>query len=273
MRKALIGLLLAATAATPLAAQAADSSPRQQRAMEHYKRLEQRNQARYGNQHQERSERAAPAVRQQRAARAERRADRAERRANRSERQSNRAEQRAERLADRAERREQRTERRQFQPRWDAATPHYQRLKRENQRRYGNDRDWRDRDGDRDRWDRNRDRDRDGRWDGRRGRHDWNRDWRRDRRYDWQRWRWSNRNLFHIGPYYSPYRGYGYSRFSIGVFLDPGFYANRYWIGDPWQYRLPPAEPGTQWVRYYNDVLLVDIYTGEVLDVIYDFFW
>ena len=73
--------------------------------------------------------------------------------------------------------------------------------------------------------------------------------------------------------YYSPYRNWGYNRFSIGIFLEPLFYSNRYWIGDPWQYRLPPAYPGTQWVRYYNDVLLVDVYTGEVLDVIHDFFW
>ena len=51
------------------------------------------------------------------------------------------------------------------------------------------------------------------------------------------------------------------------------FYSQRYWIGDPWQYRLPPAYPGTQWVRYYNDVLLVDVYTGEVIDVIHGFFW
>ena len=113
----------------------------------------------------------------------------------------------------------------------------------------------------------------DWRGDNRGGRTNWNRNWRNDNRYDWQRYRYSNRSLFNIGPYYSPYRGYGYNRFSIGVFLDPFFYDQRYWIGDPWQYRLPPAEPGTEWVRYYNDVLLVDVYTGEVLDTIYDFFW
>ena len=28
-----------------------------------------------------------------------------------------------------------------------------------------------------------------------------------------------------------------------------------------------------RWVRYYDDVLLVDIYSGEVVDVIHDFFW
>jgi len=26
-------------------------------------------------------------------------------------------------------------------------------------------------------------------------------------------------------------------------------------------------------VRYYDDAVLVNIYTGEVVDVIYDFFW
>ena len=63
------------------------------------------------------------------------------------------------------------------------------------------------------------------------------------------------------------------SRFSVGLFLDRLFFDQRYWLTDPSHYRLPSAPDGTQWVRYYNDVLLVDVYTGEVLDVIYDFFW
>jgi len=144
---------------------------------------------------------------------------------------------------------------------------HYQQLERRNQQNDGRRGDWR---GDRN--------DRRGDWRGdRRGdrnwRNDWNRSWRNDRRYDWNRWRYSNRNIFHIGPYYSPYRSYGYNRFDIGFFLEPLFFSRNYWIGDPWQYRLPPAPPGTQWVRYYNDVLLVDVYSGEVIDAIYDFFW
>ena len=151
----------------------------------------------------------------------------------------------------------------------DPRLRHYQELERRNQQGYNNDR--RD---DRGNW-RGGDRNGRGDWrgDNRGGRTSWNRNWRNDNRYDWQRYRYSNRSLFNLGPYYSPYRGYGYNRFSIGVFLDPFFYDQRYWIGDPWQYRLPPAEPGTEWVRYYNDVLLVDVYTGEVLDTIYDFFW
>lgn len=123
-------------------------------------------------------------------------------------------------------------------------------------------------------WDRNRSGGGDWNRDGRRStRTAWNRTWRNDRRYDWQRYRYSNRNIFRIGNYYSPYRNYRYNRLSIGFILDSLFYSNRYWLSDPWQYRLPPAYPGTRWIRYYNDVLLIDVYSGEVIDVIYDFFW
>ncbi|MEA3061998.1 MAG: hypothetical protein QOJ94_1779 [Sphingomonadales bacterium] len=122
-------------------------------------------------------------------------------------------------------------------------------------------------------------------WDGNRGNYDrgsyrndrnrsynWSRDWRNDNRYDWQRYRYSNRSIFNPGRYYAPYRGYGYNRLSIGLVLDELFFGRNYWI-DPLYYHLPPAPPGTEWVRYYNDVVLVDVYSGEVVDVIYDFFY
>jgi hypothetical protein len=138
-----------------------------------------------------------------------------------------------------------------------------QTLRREGQR---NDRRW---DGNRGNYGRdsylNNDR-------GRRGSYNWSRDWRNDNRYDWQRYRYSNRSIFSPGRYYSPYRGYGYNRLSIGLVLDELFFGRDYWI-DPIYYHLPPAPPGTEWVRYYNDVVLVDVYSGEVVDVIYDFFY
>ena len=59
----------------------------------------------------------------------------------------------------------------------------------------------------------------------------------------------------------------------IGFALDSLFYSSRYWIDDPWQYRLPDAYGPYRWVRYYDDALLVDIYSGEVVDGMYDFFW
>ena len=101
----------------------------------------------------------------------------------------------------------------------------------------------------------------------------WNRTWRDNSRYDWYRYRSNNRSLYSIGRYYAPYRNYSYRRLGIGFSLGSLFYSNRYWISDPWRYRLPEVYGPYRWVRYYDDVMLVDIYTGEVVDVIYDFFW
>ena len=102
----------------------------------------------------------------------------------------------------------------------------------------------------------------------------WDRnDWRRDNRYNWSGYRNQHRSLFSAGRYYSPYNNYSYSRLSIGFFLNSGFYGQNYWINDPYQYRLPEIYGPYRWVRYYDDVLLVDIYSGEVVDVIHDFFW
>ncbi len=98
-------------------------------------------------------------------------------------------------------------------------------------------------------------------------------DWRRDTRYNWSGYRTQHRDLYRAGRYYSPYSNYGYSRLSIGFFLNSGFYGQNYWINDPYQYRLPAVYGPYRWVRYYDDVLLVDIYSGEVVDVIHDFFW
>jgi Ni/Co efflux regulator RcnB len=100
----------------------------------------------------------------------------------------------------------------------------------------------------------------------------WNSSWRNDRRYDWRDWRRRHHSRFHLHLYVDPF-GWGYHRYWIGWRMWPQFYASRYWIADPWMYRLPPAPPGTRWVRYYNDALLVDLWTGEVIDVLHDFFW
>jgi hypothetical protein len=128
-------------------------------------------------------------------------------------------------------------------------------------------RDWRDVRRD---WRQDR---REDRRDWRQDRREWNRDWRRDQRYDWRGYRNYNRYAFRAPTYYSPYRGYRYNRFSIGVILDRGFWGRNYWINDPFRFRLPPAPYGYVWVRYYNDVLLVDTYSGRVVDVIHEFFW
>jgi hypothetical protein len=100
----------------------------------------------------------------------------------------------------------------------------------------------------------------------------WSRSWRDDHRYDWRGQRQRHRSLFHIGFYYDPF-GWSYQRYNVGWRMWPSYYVRNYWLNDPWMYRLPPAYPGTQWIRYHDDAILVDTWTGEVVDVIYDFFW
>ena len=139
--------------------------------------------------------------------------------------------------------------------------------------RRDNDRDWRNDRRDNDRNWRNDRRDNRTYRDARGNYQQWNRTWRNDNRYDWQRYRSYNRNAYHLRPYYSPYRNYSYRRLSIGFYLDPLFFGQDYRIGDPGYYRLPAVYGPYRWVRYYDDALLVNIYTGEVEDVIYDFFW
>jgi Ni/Co efflux regulator RcnB len=141
--------------------------------------------------------------------------------------------------------------------------------RRDNDRGRDRDRNWNNgRDG---RFEQNRNY-RDNRWTDNRNR--WDRGWRSDRNYNWQGYRNQYRDRFRIGAYYNPYGyNYGYNRFSIGFYIDSGFYSSRYWISDPYQYRLPAVYGPYRWIRYYDDVLLIDIRSGEVVDVIYNFFW
>jgi hypothetical protein len=288
MRKALTLVLLAATTAlTVPAAVAQDVTGDPDRAELRQERQERR-QERQERREERRTER--PAVEVDAGARVERREERQERRAERrdpmewqgdlNDPAQRAARDRYERLerqnqlrygtADqrrelRQERREDRQERRDDRRDWRADR------RDDRQDRRDDRRDWRDdRRDDRRDW---RDDRRDWRADRRADRRDWNRDWRRDQRYDWRRYRDSNRFVFRIQPYYAPYRGYSYRRFSVGQILDQLFWGRNYWISDPWQYRLPAAPYGYVWVRYYNDVVLVDTYTGEIVDVIHDFFW
>ena len=101
--------------------------------------------------------------------------------------------------------------------------------------------------------------------------HDWSRDWRKDHRYDWWDYRNRYRSVYRLGRYRDPY-GWGYRRWSIGYSLWPSHYSSGFWLNDPWMYRLPPAYGPFRWVRYYDDALLVNIYTGNVIDVVYNFF-
>ncbi len=136
----------------------------------------------------------------------------------------------------------------------------------------GDRRDW-NRDGYRD-WnsDGNRSWSTDRRDWGRNDRRSWNRDWRSDRRYSWQDYRSRHRNAYRQ-PRYEARHGYSYRRWYPGYRWDSWYYSSSFWINNPWSYRLPPVDGPYRWVRYYDDVVLVDIETGEIIDIIYGFFW
>nr|WP_041390609.1 RcnB family protein [Sphingobium chlorophenolicum] len=162
---------------------------------------------------------------------------------------------------------------RNWNGRRDDNRPVWQDNRRDNDRR-DNDRRWDN--GDRrgwsgNNWNNGRRFDDRTRWEGQRR---WDNSWRNDRRYDWNSYRARYGDRYRMGRYYAP-RGwsYGYSRFSVGIFLNSLLYSNSYWINDPYSYRLPPAYGTLRWVRYYDDALLVDIRDGYVVDVIHDFFW
>ena len=67
--------------------------------------------------------------------------------------------------------------------------------------------------------------------------------------------------------YVAPYRGWTYRPVVAGNRLQRGFYGQRYFIANPSYYRLPLAARNQQWVRYGNDLLLVNVRNGRVIRV------
>jgi Ni/Co efflux regulator RcnB len=77
---------------------------------------------------------------------------------------------------------------------------------------------------------------------------------------------------YRIGAWRAP-RGFSYRRFGIGeripaVLLVADFFLTSYWL-----YGLEAPPPGYVWVRDGDDAVLVDRYTGEVIEVEYDVFY
>lgn len=102
----------------------------------------------------------------------------------------------------------------------------------------------------------------------------WNRGWHNDNRYDWNRYRNGNSSLYRLPRYYAPNGwGNGYRRFSVGITLSSILWSQDYWIDDPYAYRLPEAYGSYRWVRYYDDALLIDLRSGQVVDTVYDIFY
>lgn len=94
---------------------------------------------------------------------------------------------------------------------------------------------------------------------------------RQEYREDWRDYRRNNPNAYRRGGWDAP-RGYSYRRIAVGHRFDPVFYDRRYWV-DPYRYHLRPVGRSQRWVRYGNDVALIDVRNGRVIDMNYGFFF
>jgi Ni/Co efflux regulator RcnB len=77
---------------------------------------------------------------------------------------------------------------------------------------------------------------------------------------------------FHLDRYRAP-RGYYYRQWAFGDFLPRGWFGPDYLLGDFYAYGLPYPPPGYEWVRVGEDALLVDRYTGRIVQVVRFVFW
>jgi Ni/Co efflux regulator RcnB len=79
-------------------------------------------------------------------------------------------------------------------------------------------------------------------------------------------------NPVHVSPFAYP-PGWAYRRWAVGAVLPPVFLARDYYYPDYAALGLDAPPPGTQWVRYGPDLLLVDVSTGQVLETVYGVFY
>ena len=87
-------------------------------------------------------------------------------------------------------------------------------------------------------------------------------------------WYWHGRWVGRVhGPAYRYPAGYAYRRWTAGLVLPAVFLTAAYFYGDYAAIGLPPPPPDAEWVRYGPDLLLVDLGSGEVIDVAYGVFY
>jgi Ni/Co efflux regulator RcnB len=84
--------------------------------------------------------------------------------------------------------------------------------------------------------------------------------------------RYFARERFRIGFYQRPY-GFTSRLWLRGNFLPFAYYSAGYTLGNYWSYDLYDPPFGCRWVRVGDDALLVDNFTGEVVDGVYNIFW
>ena len=76
-----------------------------------------------------------------------------------------------------------------------------------------------------------------------------------------------DRDQFARNRYVAPYRNWSYSTVTPGTTLRSRFYGSRYTVAHPAGYELRQAKRHQRWIRYGDDLLLVNVRTGRVIEV------
>jgi Ni/Co efflux regulator RcnB len=76
---------------------------------------------------------------------------------------------------------------------------------------------------------------------------------------------------FRIGPYHRP-AGWAAHHWAYGQILPRGYWASQYVLSDYWLFALEVPPAGYEWVRDDDDAILVNVSTGEILQVEYGVF-
>jgi Ni/Co efflux regulator RcnB len=85
-------------------------------------------------------------------------------------------------------------------------------------------------------------------------------------------WRGHAVTRVHAAAFAYPH-GWHYRRWAVGATLPALFLTPAYYYTDWTALGLPPPDFGYEWVRFGPDLLLVNIQTGEVVDVLYGVFY
>jgi Ni/Co efflux regulator RcnB len=106
----------------------------------------------------------------------------------------------------------------------------------------------------------------------RNGRYHEAREDQRELREDWRDYRRTHRRVYTRPAYVAP-RGYRYRPVAVGAVLNRLFWTPNYRIGNYATYRLPYPGRNRAWVRYGNDVVLINTRNGRVITVYNNFFY
>ena len=82
----------------------------------------------------------------------------------------------------------------------------------------------------------------------------------------------SAQNRFRAGSYRPPY-GYYPRAWGFGDFLPRPWFVHDYWLSNFLDFGLPYPPPGYTWVRVGPDALMIDRFTGRIVQVVRGIFW